>query len=63
MDKQQKEELQAKINDFSYTAYLIRLNKNKEATDLEKEIEEKYKKLEKWILENVNKQNNEKENN
>lgn len=50
-----KEQLQAKINDFSYTAYLIRLNKVKEPTDLEKEVEEKYKKLEKWIFDNINK--------
>lgn len=47
-----KEILQAKINDFSYTAYLIRLNLNKEPTKQELEVEEKYKVLEKWILDN-----------
>lgn len=50
--KQFKEELRGRIQDFALSAHLISLNKNKKMDVKEKETEEKYLKLEKWILNN-----------
>lgn len=54
MDKKQfKEELRARITDFAVSAYLTSISSVRKESTKEKETDEMYKKLEKWIMEQI----------
>lgn len=54
MDKERfKEELRGKVHDFSTTCALINLSDSKPKGKKERDVEEKYLKLENWIIEGI----------
>lgn len=50
---QLKEELRGRVADFAITGHLINTSTTRKPKEQEIQVEEAYKKLEKWIFENI----------